>query len=702
MKLKHWMESLSRARKKSKNESSISRDLPSQQGTLLVVTSSANYHPSAKGATDKSSASSRNTPSGKRLSVKEIIMPSSSVSSVSHTRDRDRDRDHHPARSSGGERKYVRDNYPAVAAYLDHRNPLSSVGNLRTFRPASMPAPPLVPPSVASVVPEEKNYRRYERLYANLSPEAAVYATPSVSMTGSTISSVSSFSARHACSGQQQPECGCYRHQSSTSSAASEHSSGQGGCRGSENCMEFGSSGSGSGTLNSRRVNIRTNPWIVPTNGPEMGSSFSAPASGVVQPMNKKSSVVIPPGKGAAAPIPPPKPERKRPPPTLIPAHNRVSTRYEEESSEMVVCSDKSVGTDGDEYLFEESNSSCCDCEDCCSSSCTSFSSLKFSSGPFFSTDTIQPCDSDTCSITSTPTILNDHDPRHDTDQDFDDEEADAENTSENNSERDSAVDSPGSLLLFHQQTQQQQPHPGHMMRRLPTSSSGFSSHSSGRAARNSRHHYSPADSHTSWKYFDEEDDDEVDSGMGQTASSLCSPGSAGDYSSRNISHSSSAQSANLVLHNHNNNSHGRDSAPGSKRVFMDDDTREEFVDIDSGIDIIRMRLQKQVCQLKHEQTALDWQMLRSMEQTGYNGMDDEDNTENMIEEDFIVQKKAILAETLDLLKRQLEEQNCRLKSSHQALQNLQRRQAKRQEPRNRDCRALNALYNQNIRETFC
>lgn len=202
------------------------------------------------------------------------------------------------------------------------------------------------------------------------------------------------------------------------------------------------------------------------------------------------------------------------------------------------------------------------------------------------------------------------------------------------------------------------------------------------------RPHYSPADSHTSWKYFD--DDDEVDSGHGQTASSLGSPGSAEDYRHR-ISHSSSAQSAQSAQSAH------------SRQPLIRDDTRENFVDIDTNIEMIRTRLQKQVYQLKHEQTALDRQMFRSRHGGHYYGQ--EDNVD-MIDEDFMLQKKAILVDTLNLLKRQLDEQNVRLQTSYSALQNLQKHQGQReavyQPPRNRDHRALSALYNESIRETFC
>lgn len=101
------------------------------------------------------------------------------------------------------ERKYVRDNYPAVAAYLDHRSPLTSVQNLRTFRPPVAPEQQQLTGRAAIQPPvQEKNYRGYERLYANLSPET-IYATPSVASS--------------------KQECGCYRHQSEKSYCTSEN-----------------------------------------------------------------------------------------------------------------------------------------------------------------------------------------------------------------------------------------------------------------------------------------------------------------------------------------------------------------------------------------------------------------------------------------------------------------------------------------------
>lgn len=537
MKLKHWMESFSRARKKSKNDNADGVNSSSEVSSPSPIKSRT-----------------------RKLSVKDIMMP------------------HHIPR----ERKYVRDNYPAVAAYLDHRNPLSSIQNLRTFRQA-VPVQMPTPPHYYDTAKKTQNM-------VKVGDYGMIYDTPTRTTPG----------------GQPQQACACFRHQQSE-------------------CINEDSASS-SGTLNAKRQHIRTNPWIRPQNTMTSSSETSSCVS-------------------ENARIPPPKPQRKRPPPVeyTYSAQQLFPGNHQEDEMDDVICSDKSVGTDGDEYLLEDC-SEYCDCEDCAcsSSSCHSFSSLKLSSsaaGFSFSSETIQPSDdSESCSLTSTPTILNDFD-------------GDEEGENEENDERDSAVDSPGSAL-----------------------------NNGARAAvhSNARSHFSPADSHTSWKYFD--DDDEVDSGHGQTASSLGSPGSAEDY---NNGYSNKPAATSLL--------HGRTkNRVCPKRVLVDEN---EENDLDTNIEIIRTRLQKQVYQLKHEETALDRQMERSRE--FYGG-------ENMIEEDFIVQKKAILVETLGLLKRQLDEQNDRLRVSYSALQNLHKHQVKRQEPRNRDCRALCTLYNESLRETFC
>ena len=199
------MESLSRARKKPKNDNSGSGN----HGESTTIKQSVEKHSikSEKASFSAASFSSSRGSDNKRLSVKEIIMPLHSSGNTGSA-------GHHIPRNH--ERKYVRDNYPAVAAYLDHqRQPLSRVENVRAFRPASMNAPPL-----PAMVPREreKSYRGYERLYANIGPDS-IYATPAAS-TSSMVSSVSSSvqqnvnspSSGSSTAAGSHPECGCYRH----------------------------------------------------------------------------------------------------------------------------------------------------------------------------------------------------------------------------------------------------------------------------------------------------------------------------------------------------------------------------------------------------------------------------------------------------------------------------------------------------------
>ncbi|XP_055345601.1 uncharacterized protein LOC129593360 [Paramacrobiotus metropolitanus] len=546
MKLKHWMESLSRARKKPKPDA---RD-----------TCGAQMQPPPMQRTQPQPAQQRSS----RLSVRDMIHANFPIPM-------------HAQR--GSERKHVRDNYPAVSAYLEQRNPLANIHNLHhgNFRP---------PPEV---------------------PREAIYDVP----------------FRR---GSNNPdECACYRHHQPPPPPPP---------MGHDYVNYEPDSGSVSSTSgSSRRVHIRTNPWL--------------------------ATAAAPVGRKPQAP---PKPARKRPPSPL----------YQRLMPSMSDMEDKSVGTDGDEYLLDDMSSCCssttssyCDCPEC--------RGLAESSGMSFSSETIQPSeDTDTGSITSTPTILNDYER---------DEEED-ENSSVYTG-RDSAVES---LRI----------------------GGGRREREGGRGGS----HYSPADSHTSWKYFD--DDDEVDSGHGQTASSLASPGSAEDYVQLQIH-------TNTDLYRYKNSlaapapfvsANGRLKAPAggyalarNKRVADEredaygEEEEADALDLDSNIELIRSRLQRQVHQLRHEQTALERQMQRCPR-----GEEPE--------RDLIVERKAMLVDTLQLLKRQLDEQNQRLQTSYAALHTLHKHQDRwRAEApvhavctpvRNRDGRALSALYNEKLRETFC